>query len=178
MLKICSVVRNMKITDLLDFFMSPKIALIIFIFFIIGYIIFIDEEGGFTEQFLHFGPGTTDKNTTKFLGIKLDSWTKVAMLYIVGFFSALLTSYYQTVMGNNIHSYIWNRALKSVPFSKTWTYFIVILEPFFYQVLQVIQFFTNMTMQLQFIIPQFIGSYLADVPFTIQRLGEKRFDEL
>jgi hypothetical protein len=163
---------------LFDFFMSPKIALFIFIIFIIGYIIFIDVEGGFTEQFLHFGPGTTDKNTTKFLGIKLDSWSKVAMLYVVGFFAAMLTTYYQTVMGQNIHSYIWNRAIKSVPYSRTWTYAVVILEPLFYQILSIIQFFTNMTLQMQFILPQFLGSYLADVPFTLKLLGEKRFDQL
>jgi hypothetical protein len=161
-----------------DFFMSPKVALFIFIFFIIGYIVFIDEEGGFSEQFLHFGPGTTEANTTKFLGIKLDSWNKVALLYVVGFFASMLTTYYQTVMGQNIHSYIWNRAIKSIPYSRTWTYAIVILEPLFYQILSIVQFFTNMTLQLQFILPQFLGSYLADVPFTLKLLGEKRFDQL
>lgn len=166
------------LTALFDFFMSPKVALFIFIFFIIGYIVFIDEEGGFSEQFLHFGPGTTEANTTKFLGIKLDSWSKVAMLYVVGFFASMLTTYYQTVMGQNIHSYIWNRAIKSVPYSRTWTYAVVILEPLFYQVLSIVQFFTNMTLQLQFILPQFLGSYLADVPFTLKLLGEKRFDQL
>ena len=168
----------MHLDTLFDFFMSPKVALFIFTIFIVCYIIFIDEEGGFTEQFTHFGPGTNEKNTTKFLGIKLDSWTKVSMLYVVGFFSSLLTSYYQTVMGQNIHSYIWNRAIKDVPYSRTWTYLVVIMEPFFYQVLQIVQFFTNLTLQLQFIIPQFIGSYLADVPFTLKLLGEKRFDQL
>jgi hypothetical protein len=33
-------------------------------------------------------------------------------------------------------------------------------------------------MQLQFIIPQFVGSLIADLPFTLHRLGEKRFDQL
>jgi hypothetical protein len=158
--------------------MSPKVALIIFTLFLVAYIVFIDEEGGFSQSFLHFGPGTDAKTTTNFLGIKLDSWSKVGVLYVVSFLSALLTTYYQTVMSNNIHSYIWNRALKSVPYSRTWTYIVVLMEPFFYQILSVIQFFTNMTMQLQFILPQFLGSLIADVPFTLQRLGEKRFDQL
>jgi hypothetical protein len=44
------------------------------------------------------------------------------------------------------------------------------------QVLQVTQFFTTLTMQLQFIIPQFIGSTLIEIPFTIQRLREKEYE--
>ena len=153
--------------------MSPKVALIIFTLFLVGYIAFIDEEGGFTQDFLKWGP-----SNTRFLGVKLDSWHKVIMMYLVGFTSALMTTYYRTVMSNNIHSYIWNRALESVPYSKTWTYIIVMLEPFFYQVLEIIQFFTTLTMQFQFIVPQFVGGFLADIPFTLQRLGEKRFDQL
>jgi hypothetical protein len=164
--------------ELVEFFMSPKVALIIFTLFLVAYITFIDVEGGFQGNFLHFGPGTNEQNTTSFMGVKLDTWTKVGLLYVVSFFASLLTSYYQTVMSNNIHSYIWNRALSSVPYSKTWTYAIVLMEPFFYQVLSIVQFFTNMTLQLQFIIPQFLGGLIAEVPFTLQRLGEKRFDQL
>jgi hypothetical protein len=162
----------------IEFFMSPKVALILFTIFLVAYIIFIDEEGGFTQSFMHFGPGTDAKNTTSFIGIKLDNWSKVGTLYAVSFLAALMTTYYQTVMSNNIHSYIWNRALKSVPYSRTWTYIVLIMEPFFYQILSVIQFFTSLTMQLQFIIPQFVGSLIADLPFTLHRLGEKRFDQL
>jgi len=162
-------------SSVFDFFMNPKVALFIFTIFVIGYLVFLDMEGAFTEKFLHFGPGTTPENTTTFLGIKLDSWQKVGLLYVVGFLSALLSTYYQSVVGQNLHMYIWNRAVKEVPFSRFWTYFIILVEPFFYQILQVIGFFTNLTLQLQFIIPQFIGSYLADVPFTVKLLGEKTF---
>jgi hypothetical protein len=164
--------------ELVDFFLSPKVALFIFTIFIISYLIFLDEEGAFNEKFLHFGPGTNAKNTTTFMGIKVDTWPKTIMLYMVGFFSALLTTYYQTVMGQNLHSYIYNKAIDTIPFSKTWTYAVIILEPFFYQVLQIVGFFANLTLQIQFIIPQFIGSYIADVPFTIRMLGDKRFDQL
>ncbi len=166
------------IDGLIEFFMSPKVALIIFTLFLVAYIIFIDEEGGFQGKFLHFGPGTNAANTTSFMNIKLDTWQKVILLYIVSFFASLLTTYYQSVMSNNIHSYIWNRALKTMPYSKAWTYAIVLMEPFFYQILSVVQFFTSLTLQLQFIIPQFIGGLIADIPFTLKRLGEKRFDQL
>jgi TctA family transporter len=163
---------------ILDFFLSPKIALILFTLFLVGYITYIAEEGGFSKSFLHFGPGTDAANTTTFIGIRLDSWTKVGTLYAISFLSALMTSYYQTVMGDNLHSYIWNRALKSVPYSRTWTYIVVLVEPFFYQILSIIQFFTNLTLQLQFILPQFLGSMIAEVPFVLRRLGEKRFDQI
>lgn len=163
---------------LLEFFTSPKVALIVFTLFLVGYIVFIDEEGGFTKSFLHFGPGISDDTTTKFMGIKLDSWHKVILLYFVSFFSALLTAYYDTIMKNQLHSYLWNHAIRRVPFSKSWTYAIVLMEPFFFQVLAIVQFFTSMTMQLQFIVPQFLGDFIASVPFTLQRMGDKRFDEL
>ena len=81
-------------------------------------------------------------------------------------------------MSNNIHSYVYNRAIKHVPYSKTWIYLINIMEPFFYQVLSIIQFFTSLTMQLQFMLPQFLGSLVADMPFTLMRLGEKTYAEL
>jgi hypothetical protein len=168
----------MNVGAILEFFMSPKVALIIFTLFLVAYVVFIDEEGGFKGKFLHFGPGTDASNTTSFMNIKLDSWQKVGLLYAVSFFAALLTTYYQSVMSNNIHSYIWNRALDTIPYSKTWTYAIVMMEPFFYQVLSIVQFFTSLTMQLQFILPQFVGSLIADLPFTLKRLGEKRFDQL
>ena len=168
----------MNVGAILEFFMSPKVALIVFTLFLVAYIVFIDEEGGFKGKFLHFGPDTDASNATSFMNIKLDSWNKVGLLYAVSFFAALLTTYYQSVMSNNIHSYIWNRALTTIPYPKTWTYAIVLMEPFFYQILSVVQFFTSLTMQFQFILPQFVGSLIADLPFTLKRLGEKRFDQL
>ena len=152
--------------------MNPKVVVLIFIIFLISYIAFIDEEGGFSKNFLNFGP--TD---TRFLGMKMDSWPKVISVYCIGFFAAVMTSYYDTVVDNHIHSYIWNKAVKRVPFSRFWTHIIVFLEPFFDEILAIIQFFTTMTMQLQFLIPQFIGHFLADAPFTLQILGSKKFTE-
>jgi hypothetical protein len=160
------------LTDLLS---NPKTILGISILFFTGYITFIWEEGGFSQQFLHFGPGTSDENTTQFLGIVLDTWSKVGLMYLAGFVSSLMSTYYNYAMQNNLHSYIWNRAITKVPFSKRWTYVIIFSEPFFYQILGIISFFTSLTMQLQFIIPQFIGSLIMEIPFSLQRLREKEF---
>ena len=158
---------------IVNFFMSPKVVLVLFTLFLVGYIVFLDQEGAFKDGFLQFGPGTGS-----FIGIKLDSWSKVIALYAVGFFTSLMTSYYQWIMGNNIHSFVYNRAIEEVPYSRFWIYVITIMEPFFFQILEIIQFFTTLTMQFQFILPQFVGSLLADMPFTLKRLGEKRYSEL
>ena len=155
---------------------SPKSILIISGIYLTSYMIFIAKEGGFTSQFVHFGPGTNESNTTSFLGIVLDSWQKVILMYFVSFLSSVMNTYYSYAMTNNLHSYIWNRAVPKVPFSKKWTYVVILIEPILLEILSITQFFTSLTMQLQFIIPQFIGSMIIEVPFTIQRLREKEYE--
>jgi hypothetical protein len=161
---------------LADFLSSPKTILMFSAIYLTAYITFIGKEGGFTSQFLHFGPGTNASNTTTFVGIVLDTWQKVILMYFVSFLSSIMNTYYLYAMTNNLHSYIWNRAVPKVPFSRRWTYVVILAEPFILQVLSVTQFFTNLTMQLQFIIPQFIGSMIIEIPFTIQRLREKEYE--
>jgi len=158
-----------------DYLGNPKMILGISSFFFTGYISFIYIAGGFSQQFLHFGPGTNDQNTAQFLGITLDTWPKVGLMYLAGFLASLMSNYYSYAMINNLHSYIWNRAITKVPFSKRWTYVVILAEPFFMQILTIITFFTTLTLQLQFIIPQFIGGFIMEVPFVIQRLREKEF---
>jgi hypothetical protein len=155
---------------------SPKSILLISTLYLTGYLSFITVEGGFSSQFVHFGPGTDSTNTTTFLGIVLDTWPKVYLMYFVSFLSSVMSTYYGYAMSNNLHSYIWNRALKTVPFSKRWTYVVILAEPVLMTILSITQFFTNLTMQLQFILPQFVGSLITEIPFTIQRLREKEYE--
>jgi hypothetical protein len=159
-----------------DYLGNPKIILGISSVFFTGYITFIYLAGGFNQQFLHFGPGTNAQNTAQFLGITLDTWPKVGLMYLAGFLSSLMSTYYMYAMQNNLHSYIWNRAIKKVPFSKRWTYVVILAEPLFYQILAIISFFTTLTLQLQFIVPQFLGGFIMEVPFAVQRLREKEFE--
>jgi hypothetical protein len=56
-----------------DYLGNPKMILGISSVFFTGYITFIWIAGGFNQQFLHFGPGTNNQNTTQFLGIILDT---------------------------------------------------------------------------------------------------------
>jgi hypothetical protein len=159
-----------------DWLNSPKTIMFISTVFLAGYMAFIQVEGGFSSQFLHFGPGTNEDNTTSFIGIVLDTWSKVILMYFVSFLSSLMNTYYLYAMTNNLHSYIWNRAMPHVPFSKKWTYIVILSEPLLMQILQVTSFFTTLTLQLQFILPQFIGSAIVEIPFTIAMLRLKTFE--
>ena len=155
---------------------SPITVLFVSLMFMTCYMTFIALEGGFSSQFLHFGPGTDASNTTSFVGIILDTWPKVYLMYFVSFLSSVMNTYYTYSMSNNLHSYIWNKAITRVPFSRRWTYVVIMSEPFLYLVLSITSFYTNLTMQLQFLIPQFIGCTLMEIPFTFQRLREKEFE--
>lgn len=64
------------------------------------------------------------------MGIKLESWNLVGIVYVIIFISTLLQSYYFNVVGINISSYVFNAAVKKVPFSKLWTYLILLINPF------------------------------------------------
>jgi hypothetical protein len=165
------VPEETRISRLETFLSSPKTILGISSAYLFIYVGFIAKEGGFSSDFLRFGPG----NAT-FIGVKLDTWEKVLMMYFISFISALMNNYYSYAMTNNLHSYIWNRAVPKVPFSKRWTYVVILAEPFLMEVLSITSFFTTLTLQLQFIIPQFIGATLIEIPFTIQRLREKEYE--
>lgn len=156
--------------NIIRFFSNPKVVVILFVLFLVGYLVFIDEEGGFAGNFMTFGP-----SQSRFMMMKLDTWPKVIILYVVSFFSAMMTTYYDNVMETNIHSYIWNPAIKKVPFSRIWTYIIVFLEPIFMEILGLITLLASLTLQFQFILPELVGSMLAETPFVLRILGTKKF---
>jgi hypothetical protein len=162
--------------SILEIFLDPMIALCIFVIFLVGYIIFIDTQGGFSKKFLHFGPGTDDENTANFLGVRLDSWNKVIMMYVISFFAAIVTQYYSNAVGSNLHSYVWNRATPVIPYSKIQSYIVLFIDPILMEVLSIINFLTTLTLQLQFILPQAVGSYIAYIPGIMARLADKKFD--
>jgi len=75
-----------------------------------------------------------------------------------------------------IHSKLWNPAYKEkIKISKTWASLIVSLEPLLYWFLSIVQFFITLTMKLQFIIPQFLGQVIIDIPYGLMKISEKTF---
>ena len=161
-----------------DFFYNPITAFFIFTVFVIGYLIFLDEEGAFKQKFLHFGPSTDPKTQTTFINMKLNTWKKVIIVYVISFFSAVINSYYGNIVSQFIHQHLWNPAVKKIDGSKIATLTIITLEQIIWTAVSVISFFTNMTMQLQFILPSMVGYMIVNLPFDIYQASKKTFSRI
>ena len=153
-----------------NFLFLPKVSFFIFIMSLIVYLILLDDEGAFKNNFLKFGP---DANT-KFLGMMLNTWEKVILVYFISFLSSLLQTYSSTAMFNFIYLKLWNPAYKKkINLTKTWAQIIASTEPLLSWILAIIQFFCSMTMQLQYLMPQFLGQALMSIPYTLLKVDEK-----
>lgn len=167
-----------RIKKIIEFMYDPRTAFFLIMLFISIYFIFIlfsESDSDTPNSFFHFGPGTNKDNTPSFLGIKIDSWEKVYLLYTVSFLTAFITSYYSSVLRDNITEYVYNPALKDVPFSKFWTYVILLISPIVWEFIGLIQILTTFTLQLQFMIPGVLGDYISGLPFLLMKLSSKTF---
>ena len=161
---------------LLRFLSQPSTALLTILFFLLGFFLSEGLYFGFGNNFVAFGPTNDTKGEpTKFMGISLKSWSDVSIAYVIIFISTLLQSYYGWIVSNNISSYVFNPTVKLIPYNKFWTYLILIINPIITTMLFVINFFATATLQMQFIIPQFLANYLANLPFTLSWLNKKKF---
>ena len=160
---------------LLSFFNSPYIAVILFIIFLIGFFVYLDEEGSFENGFLHFGPGDSRVNTTQFMGVQLDSWYKVLTLYMVCFTVGFMTSYYDNTVSRTLFKTILDESKAIVPYSMAGAYSVTLIDPFIVHSLKIIEFLATLTLQFQFILPLFLGEYLADLPSQLTLLGMKQY---
>ncbi len=165
----------MILKSISKFFYNPTTAFFIFIIFITSYLVFLDEEGAFQAKFLKFGPSKDPKTQTKFINMKLDTWTKVIIVYVISFMSSIVNTYYDNVIGQFIHQHMWNPAVKKIEGSKIVTLTIITVEQIIWTAVSVITFFTNMTMQLQFIIPSLLGAMITNIPFDIYQASKKTF---
>jgi len=160
-----------------EFFNNPKIALLIMLIFLFAFFLSQGLTTGFGNNFLTFGP-TKDEQTgepTTFMGIQLDTWNNVGLVYVIIFISTVLQSYYGNAVGGNLHAYVLNPAIDTVPYSKFWTYLVFMTDPLISIILYIIQFYATATFQIQYIIPQFIGNYITDLPFALKWLNSKKF---
>ncbi len=161
---------------IINFLNSPKTALVLILLFFIGFFLAEGLTGGFDNNFVSFGP-TKDEtgNPAKFMGITLDTWNKVGIVYTIIFISAVLEKYYYNVMHHTIHTYVSNVSVTKVPYSQFWSYLILLIDPFIETLLYIVKFYAAATFQIQYILPQFIASYLTDLPFTISILASKQY---
>ncbi len=153
-------------------FFDPSIALVVFLLIAVGYLIFLDKEGVFQKKFLQFGPSPD----TKFLHFTIDTWGKIVAVYFIGFFSALSNSYYQNVTGSYITGVLLNPAYKDIiKRSEFWSKAMVVIDPIISWIMTSFQFFITLTMQLQFMIPQFLGHIFVAIPANLKMISLKRF---
>ncbi len=153
-------------------FFDPGIALILFLVIAVGYLIFLDKEGVFQRKFLQFGPSSD----TKFLHFTINSWGKVIAVYFIGFISAVSVSYYTNIAGNYISGVLLNPAYKdTIKRSEFWSKVIVSIDPIITWIMSSFQIFITLTMQLQFIIPQFLGHIMVTIPANLKVISLKRF---
>jgi hypothetical protein len=164
------------INKLYNFFLQPQVALVIIIIFLLSYILYNAFTGGFNYDFLTFGP-TKDKNGdwTHYMGMTLDSWQNVGIVYCLIFISSMLNFYYGSVVFSNIETYVFTTSKTAIPYSKLWTYIIFIINPLIKTITYVVQFFATATFQIQYIIPQLLARYIIELPYVLNWLKGKKF---
>lgn len=145
-------------------------------------VLFFAYEGyqtGFKDNFLKFGP-TEDENgnSASILGIKLDNWENVVLAYIIIFLSTILQTYYSYAVEHSLFKYLSNPLIKNINYSKFWAYLLSFLDPLMHILLHIVTFFATATFQLQYILPQLLGIYLASLPFIYKKLNSKKFLKL
>ena len=166
----------MILNQIISYFNKPIVVLIIVILFCISYFLYTGIFGDIKTNFFLFGPiKDNNNNYLPFISFILDTWTKVIMAYLLILFSSLFNNYYISTMEQNFFSFLTNKDITQLPYTKIITYIIVLLDPFIKTLLYIIEFYATATFQFQFILPQLIGSYLANLPFTLNLLKQKTF---
>jgi hypothetical protein len=160
---------------IMEILWNPYFIVVIFIVFLIAYFIYLDVEGSFADGFLHFGPGGDNDNTTKFMGITLDSWSKVITLYFICFTTGFLSVHYDNVVSMTMINNVMDTSVKHIPYTETGTYTVVLLDPLIMHSLQVIELFATLTLQFQFILPLVLGSYIGGLPAALSFLSSKTY---
>lgn len=160
-----------------DFFFKPSTALMVLTVFILVYLLLLDDKGAFTKKFLHFGPGTDKDDTANFIGMSIDTWQKTIMLYIVAFMTSLIKTYYEATVDDTVYQYIYNKALTEIPLERYPTLIVVMLDPLLQGIMTIVELFTVVTGQLQFILPQLVGQYIGRIPVVLRAMGEKVFSK-
>lgn len=166
----------MFLEKLENFFTNPLVALFLIILFCLSFFIYNGLTGHIDKKFIAFGPTLNeDGEGVDFLGMKLDTWNHVIIAYLLIFFTSIFNNYYSNIIDHNVLRKITNVDIINLPYNKLFTYTVTLLDPFIKILLYVISFFATATFQLQFIIPQFLGSYIVNLPFTLRILKQKTF---
>jgi hypothetical protein len=167
----------MQLSDFIHFFNNPRV--IIICVFVILFVLFLSEGllEGFSNNFFSFGPSTdNDGKPVTFMGIKLNSWKNVVITYLILLITTIMEIYYN-ISTDKLHKIIdYSTILNNIiPLPKLWTYVYFIFQPFITILIYIIRFYATATLQIQYIIPQLIGSYIVNIPFMLHWLKGKEF---
>ena len=156
-------------------FTTPQIALGTFTTWVAIFIIILGVMGAFSKKFMHFGPSTDPKLSATFLGLPIDTWPKAILLYLLGFFSAIISSYFHLVFGAWTINNIRNEKNKDItPISKKTAEFMLVLSPIVSNINHILDLFLTLTLQLQFILPQLLGDIAASILVSFSFLSKKK----
>ena len=158
-----------------SFLTNPFIATNIILVILVIYVYILTKNKILGEDFFHFGPGTTPENTVKFINRKVDTWNMVWIVWIVGFTTTLLQKYYWTSIRDYIYLKIRNDSVNSVDCDKSQLSYVIFFKVIINAILTVLGFFTYLTVQLQFIIPGVLTSFLIYIPLELGKLKRKKY---
>lgn len=160
---------------MVDVFKRPWVAVGIAVLFVALYFSIIGALApDAITTFFHVGPGNKPENTTTFIGMNIDTWSKTIGVYCIALLSSLVWSYYQTY-GWQLASYT-NRAIKEVAYSKASALAFMTFNPFLGQLMATVMFFTSLTVQFQFIFFEALGSLIGSYSYALKRISEIEFN--
>jgi hypothetical protein len=145
-------------------------AMNLFLVAMIIILIFLDEEGAF-EKFTHIGPS----NDVKFLNIKVNTWSKTTLVYIISFLSAFLTQFFRAnITTGFFYSQLANHAINKLDVTRTEAQYLIWVHPLSWWFLGIVGFMVTLSMQLQFMLFALLGSMCAEIPFYLSFLSDKK----
>ncbi len=153
---------------------KPTIALTTFTTWVLIFVFILGFMGAFSKKFMHFGPSTDPETAAEFLGTHIDTWPKVIALYVLGFLSSIMSSYYGTVFGAWTMNTVRDHKTKTVNMNKKVAYTLITLDPIISNVNSILELFLTLTLQLQFLIPQILGDIIASILVSRSFLSKKK----
>jgi len=158
-----------------NYLVNPVVALSSFVLWVLIFITILGSMGAFSTKFTHFGPSTDQEMAIVFLGTHINSWYKVITLYVLGFFSSMISTYSSTVYNNWKTNTVGDQKTKELKLKKWLSHLLVIIAPIVYNINGILELFITLTLQLQFLLPQLLGNIIASIYISNSYLATKKF---
>ena len=161
-------------TTFLDAFKDPRMSFLVYVVWTVLLLTALGYVDMFDKQFFHLGPNT-DEVQIDFFNKKIDTWNKVVGIWVIGFLIVVFKSYYHVIVKPWLTNQVYNRQVKRIGLTKPTTYLIALVDPLLNWINYIFLFFITLTMQLQFMLPQFLGEFIVNSVAVRAYLSEKTF---